>query len=253
MQVSIIRKNKPLPTIQHDHKIYVPAPAKGKYTIRLYNNSLRRRLVVLSVDGINVLNGEDAGVSGPGYVLFPNETVDVPGFRRNEGKVAAFRFKEQGESYAVQTGRGTSNVGVIGVAVFDELVPQKVTIPPPVYIREEHHHWPQSPYYPDPMQILCSTAQAGTKGSGGLGLRATSLTKDIGTGYGEEVVFHTKPTKFRREGDRPCLILSLFYATKEKLKAQGVPVDQKGPPTKAAPNPFPASPMAVPAPPGYQP
>jgi hypothetical protein len=285
MQVEIIQKGKVLRTIHHEGTAYVESPKKGKYSLRVRNSGPRRRLAVVSVDGVNVVNGEDAGHDGPGYVLAPFSTVDIPGFRRDGDKVAAFRFKEQGESYAAQTGRGTSNVGVIGLAVFDEKVVQRVA-PPPVVIHEHHYPWVVTPVYgkPYPASFTTTThssepigvyscaegAQApepvvlgSTSRGGGVKSRCARRrpqkvgngvlrkeTVDVGTAYGEEVTFHTTDTEFERASSSPAVVLSLRYATRQRLESWGVPLNEQ-PSAPMAPNPFPASRASVPAPPGY--
>jgi hypothetical protein len=77
-------------------------------------------LAIISVDGINIVNGEKAGFDGPGYVILPGQTVNIPGWHRTDEEVAKFEFKPQDKSYSAQTGQGTSNTGVIGLAVYDE-------------------------------------------------------------------------------------------------------------------------------------
>lgn len=298
MRIDIIQKGRVLRSIDHDGKTFVQAPKKGKYELRVHNPTWKRQMAVISVDGVNVVNGEDAGHNGPGYVLGPFETVDIPGFYRDNGSVAAFRFKEQGESYAAQTGRGTNNVGVIGMAVFEEKVVTKVPSPP-IVIREEHHHHHGWPYYlgaptytvtsttkgeaPPAASVYCMNASFGessdslggevntggvlrsaslnTKGAGtsrgGSATRrrvtkATAEVKDVGTAYGEEVAFHTTDTEFTRASDSPSMVMVLHYATYERLKSWGVPIDAAPAKQQTAPNPFPVSQAGVPAPPGWQ-
>jgi len=285
MRVDIIQKGRVLRSINHEGQTYVQAPKKGKYIIRLHNDSWKRQLAVVSVDGVNVLDGTDAGHDGPGYVLNPWETVDIPGFLRDNSKVAAFRFKEQGQSYAAQTGRGTQNVGVIGVAVFDEKVQFKVPTPP-IVIREEHHHhhydrWPWvqphitwgtgtapvtytvgnvAPQEDAPIGIYCSTVapSGGEQSSSGVLRSAGPQAEvnglmDVGTAYGEEVTFHTTDCDFERATQSPVQVFVLRYATYQRLKSWGVPVDEAPSARPQAPNPFPASQPSVPAPPGWQP
>jgi len=139
MQISIIQHGRVLRTICHEGQTYVETPTSGTYKLRVYNNCHRRRLAVISVDGVDICSGKDASYEGGGYCLSAWQTIDIPGFYRNNGTVAAFEFKEQGGSYAAQTGRGTRNVGVIGLAVFDEKVVRRVESPP-VVIHEHHHH-----------------------------------------------------------------------------------------------------------------
>jgi hypothetical protein len=145
MRVDIIqgKGNKPLRRICHEGEVYVMAPKKGSYRISLYNHSNKRRLAVVTVDGVNVLDGKDGDFEGQGYVLGPRETMEIPGWRRDDGTVAAFLFRPEEKSYANQTGRGTRNLGVVGVAVFDEK--PKVRCRCPKGHHEHHHHhynWP---------------------------------------------------------------------------------------------------------------
>ncbi len=92
-------------------------------------------LVVLSVDGVNIISGDTAGYDGRGYILAPYETYDISGWRKSQTEVAAFSFTSLPQSYAAETGR-PGNVGVIGMAVFRErprptITPLAVTPAPP--------------------------------------------------------------------------------------------------------------------------
>ena len=318
MRVDIIRNKgkKMLRRICHEGEIYVQAPKKGSYSIRLYNHSNRRRMAVVTVDGVNVVNGEDGNFEGPGYVMEAGETLNIPGWRRDDGKVAAFLFRPEQKSYANQTGRGTKNVGVIGVAVFDEKAARPSIKCPPTKIVEEHHHhhhngWPPYyPYYPSVrLDITCDTVSgdsvqlSSTMGTDSLDFETNtsggvlpaesssevtcstsgasrSATKrtvvrrrrrkgvstpddalyaaepndgiDVGTGYGHEVRFQTVSTVFNRATEQPAEIISLRYATRERLESWGVPLDQYECDLGPA-EPFPASAVSgsCPAPPGW--
>jgi len=115
-----------LRTLHHAGQAFAEVPmglgAGTEYQVRLTNHYPSRRLAVLSVDGINVVDGSDAGYDGPGYVLEPFASVTVKGFLRSNAECARFTFSDAAASYAAGTGRGTKNVGVVGVAVFDEKV-----------------------------------------------------------------------------------------------------------------------------------
>ncbi len=99
---------------------YVAGDAGTRYTIVLRNRSQFRFEVVLSVDGLDVLDGKSAAFSKRGYVLDPHGELEVDGFRQSMDQVAAFRFGSVGSSYANQKHGETRNVGVIGVALFHE-------------------------------------------------------------------------------------------------------------------------------------
>jgi len=251
MRVEIVQGGKVLRQVHHDGRIFVEAPPEGDYIIRLTNNTwANRRMAVVSVDGINVLDGKEASLGGSGYVLRGGESIDIKGWRRSDTKVASFTFKPTDESYSAQVGKGTSNVGVIGVAVFDEKVE-------PVF-RTPFHGFGSTTL--DSMPIATNgggprlSASAGTtygaRGTQGR-LRRKSVKKsteslDVGTGYGKEATMYTQATTFERASDHPVMTLSYQYATRERLKEWGVPV---APPQ---PNPFPADEASVPAPPGWR-
>jgi len=173
MRVDIIRKGKSLRRIAVDGQVYVMAPKKGSYSLRVYNHCGRRRIAVITVDGINVITGKDGDHTDQGYVMAPWQTMDIPGWRRDDNTVAAFTFKPEGKSYANKTGRGVKNVGVIGVAVFDE----EVVVPPSLTITtcrcsghchcDHHHHH----YHPPHMMLLgdvtyTTTTPVNSPGSG---------------------------------------------------------------------------------------
>jgi hypothetical protein len=101
-------------------KNYVIGEAGTRYTIVLRNRSPFRFEVVLSVDGLDVIDGKDASFTKRGYILDPRGELEVEGFRQSVDQVAAFRFGSVSGSYANQKHGETRNVGVVGVALFHE-------------------------------------------------------------------------------------------------------------------------------------
>ncbi len=91
-----------------------------RFSIVVQNRSDLRLEIVLSVDGLNVIDGGPASVRKRGYVLPPHRTIVVDGFRQSTETVAAFRFGPVRESYAQERYRNTRNLGVIGLALFHE-------------------------------------------------------------------------------------------------------------------------------------
>jgi len=92
---------------------------KGKtYSLIVKNKSANRVEVVLSVDGLDVIDGKAGSVRKKGYVIAPGKTLEVKGFRTSTSAVAAFKFSSVGASYANISGGKTRNVGVIGMAVY---------------------------------------------------------------------------------------------------------------------------------------
>ncbi|MFT3774442.1 MAG: hypothetical protein QM820_54475 [Minicystis sp.] len=99
---------------------YVVGEAGHRYSIVVKNNTNFRLEVVLSVDGLDVLDGKAAAFNKRGYLVDPRSEVEIDGFRQSLDTVAAFRFGSVRGSYAAQKHGDTRNVGVIGVAVFNE-------------------------------------------------------------------------------------------------------------------------------------
>lgn len=91
-----------------------------RYSIVVRNPSDLRLEIVLSVDGLDVLDGRPASVRKRGYVIAPRGTLVVDGFRQSAEAVVAFRFSPVRESYAQEKYRDSRNVGVIGIAIFNE-------------------------------------------------------------------------------------------------------------------------------------
>ncbi len=104
-----------------NNKKFVIGSSGARYTIVVQNNVPARLEVVVSVDGLDVLDGKDASFSKRGYLVEPHGTIEIDGFRQSMDAVAAFRFGSVRDSYAEKkTGGSSRNVGVIGLAVFNE-------------------------------------------------------------------------------------------------------------------------------------
>ena len=88
---------------------------------------------MVSVDGINVIDGKPAGSTDQGYVLNGYCSYEVSGFRTSNEAVHPFKFNDKQKSFAAkseETSGDTSSCGVIGVKVYDEK--EKPTISYPI-------------------------------------------------------------------------------------------------------------------------
>ncbi len=92
-----------------------------RYSIVVRNKTELRLEGVLSVDGLDLLDGGKASVRKAGYIMLPHSELRVDGFRQSTESVAAFRFSPVRESYAAEKYHNTKNVGVIGIALFNEV------------------------------------------------------------------------------------------------------------------------------------
>lgn len=105
---------------QWDGKRFVAGKAGSRYTIVIKSHARSRLELILSVDGLDVLDGESASTKKRGYILWPGKTLEVKGWRTSMDAVASFEFASVTGSYSNLKGSGTRNVGVIGLAVFTE-------------------------------------------------------------------------------------------------------------------------------------
>jgi hypothetical protein len=99
---------------------FVVGKQGSNYSVVLKNRCKSRLEVVLSVDGLDVIDGKTAGYSKRGYVIAPGETLEVKGWRTGPDTVARFKFSSVAGSYANLRHGDHRNVGVIGLAVFTE-------------------------------------------------------------------------------------------------------------------------------------
>jgi hypothetical protein len=105
-----------------DTRHYFEAFAGRNYSVVLRNNSFRRIGVLLTVDGLNVVNGEITRQSPgePMYVLGPWESATIRGWRTSMDDVRRFVFVDERRSYAQRTGQANSDMGWIRVLAFRE-------------------------------------------------------------------------------------------------------------------------------------
>lgn len=121
LSVEVRVNGRRLREYQHEGEIWVEGRKNSDFTIRIRNDGDIRVLAVPSVDGLSVMDGDEASFDSSGYVIGPRSHLDIPGWRLNNDQVAKFRFGKSNKSYAAKTGN-PRNIGVIGVAVFNEKI-----------------------------------------------------------------------------------------------------------------------------------
>ena len=118
--VQVLREDgESLPTYAYNGRFYVQGDVGGRYVIRVTNPTPYRVEAVVSVDGLDAIDGENGDLHKRGYIVPPWGEVRVEGFRTSLEDVATFRFSSVDGSYAGQKGKAR-NVGVIAVALFEE-------------------------------------------------------------------------------------------------------------------------------------
>ncbi|HUQ08565.1 MAG TPA: hypothetical protein VM261_39005 [Kofleriaceae bacterium] len=158
-------------------RYYVHGANGERYTVRVTNPTDQRIEVVVSVDGLDVIDGETGDLRKRGYVVQPHGTVLVEGWRTSLSDVASFRFSSVKGSYAGKKSKAR-NVGVVAVAIFaEQAAPQIIIDEPddPDYYYEEDDG---DGYYGDKVEGYLdrgqSRAPARSGGSGGGGGRVAA-------------------------------------------------------------------------------
>jgi hypothetical protein len=132
--VQVITENgETAPTFALKDRFYVQGNLNQRYTIRVTNPTARRVEAVVTVDGLDVVDGEPGDLNKRGYIVPAYSETRIEGFRTSLADVATFRFSSVDNSYAGKKGKAR-NVGVIAVAIFEETAPppdQQIVAPQP--------------------------------------------------------------------------------------------------------------------------
>ncbi|MGV8931939.1 MAG: hypothetical protein ACOH1R_07500 [Luteimonas sp.] len=188
-----------------------------RYAVRLTNTTGERVLVVLSVDGVNAISGEDADPAQSGYVLMPWQSTEIAGWRKSLDDVASFYFTDLPDSYAARTGRA-DNVGVIGIAVFRQAQPLRDDYPPypHPYQRPEADARSKGTAAPD-------TAEHSARAVDSAPAQDRDIARQqIGTGHGTREWAPASRGVFVRASTQPAQITQLRYDTPDRLLALGI-------------------------------
>ena len=259
--VSIVDRDTgtPLSVYFKDGRSYVAGKPGSRYAIRLSNRSGGRVLVVLSVDGINVISGQTAGVGQTGYVLSPWQSYDIAGWRKSDSAIAAFEFAALEASYAAQTGR-PANVGVIGAAMFLE----RPATPPPLPQSLPQSQPPSPARMPDarigrlgsadrlaqgrsdrsagapaaaappaepmaaakaaaePLAVKRAESRAENRADNSAEYQADAIGERLGTAHGQREWSVTTRTAFERLSSSPQATVEIAYDSWARLVAAGV-------------------------------
>ncbi|MGN6529659.1 MAG: hypothetical protein ACTHL8_24970 [Burkholderiaceae bacterium] len=259
-----------LPVFHARGETFVAGRPGARYALRVDNRSGERVMVVVAIDGVNIVTGETASVDQDGYVLGPGQVATLTGWRKSLGEVAAFEFARLPDSYAARTGR-PDDVGAIGVAVFRERRPPPVAMRPqvgPVDANAPASRDAADANAPPPWTAAAPGAQGAAPVARGaakssaappaalrdeaapaLRRQPVEPSERLGTGHGAREQSWVAPTSFERLTARPSELLRLRYDSLPDLVAAGI---APAPPrTLATMRPFPADPAPgfVPDPP----
>ena len=212
--------SRELPVYWHEGRAYVVGRPGAEYEVRVRSQRSEDLLAVVSVDGLNVMNGQAASPKQSGYVITSWQSVEIKGWRKSMEDVASFYFTQLANSYAGRTGR-PENVGVIGVALFE---------------RKRHYTVPaEVAPYPERME---SNRDSSANESRAKTLQAPAAAAPLGTGHGRREESRVYWAQFERSTDAPVETIAIYYDSYRNLVAQGV---LPAPTARRDPNPWPTS------------
>lgn len=166
-----------IPEYGHAGLSFVEGRKNQPYTLKLRNDSAGRVLAVVSIDGLNVVDGQPCTPQSRGYVVPAYSTVEIEGWRTSLTEVHRFKFEAKQHSYAKGSTGEVQNCGVIAAKFFSE----KFKMPDFKTIIEEHHHhhhhhehpvypivrpW-RYPTWPEIWYTTCGSTSAGVTGNVG--------------------------------------------------------------------------------------
>lgn len=224
--VEILVKNKPIQKFFHEKNTYVEGRKGSEFSIRIRNPNSTRIKVVVSVDGLSIIDGLPAGENSPGFVINAYDTQIFTGWMKDQNTVNKFYFSSKERSYSERTEQGSENVGVIGVMAFAE-VTETYSYQTPIY-------WNSFSSPTKSNGILRSYGMNSMHAGISASAASDTVGQNIGTGYGEEEEFKTKTTTFEQSYSEPKIV-AIYYDDRKGLEKRGIVFSQK----KEFPNAFP--------------
>lgn len=227
-----VRPKGRTPADEYPHKgdIWIEGRSNSWYEIELINRSSSRVMVIVSVDGVGVVDGQPASYDSAGFVLKAHETLRVPGWVRSNQSAAQFVFSDVKRSYANQMGQG-GNAGVIGAAWFVEKTPQFVQHMhvQPSYTKTTSHrvtNW-------DPRGItnLAVGTTLNVTNHTGLATTVGALPQNacdtLGTAWGDQTHFPNHEIAFVKAHDYPQAVMVIRYDHADNLRQMGIRLKER--------------------------
>ncbi len=259
-EVEVLVNGKPAKEYYHKGDTFIEGREGTHFSLRLRNNSSSRVLFVPSIDGLSVMDGKNASFDSSGYIVKAHSTVIIDGWRVSNEEVAQFFFAKKEDSYGEQMGR-SSNVGIVGCAVFNEAKP----VPSNYYRSVAATAWPPlgeptvtftgmdlgkeknffetkvSSYLPDKRLdwdagVLTTSNLTSNPGAintvqalnpqGDIGPSSLKVESALGTGWGEYKESGVVTVEFERQS-APASMFSILYNTRENLEKIGVNLNRE--------------------------
>ncbi|HYT43600.1 MAG TPA: hypothetical protein VEP90_14775 [Methylomirabilota bacterium] len=259
-EIHILVRNRLIDEFHHEDKTYVEGRKGTTYTIQYRNKTATRQKIVVSVDGLNVMTGDSTWENG--YCVEPYQTINIPGWRKDSGNVAAFKFSSIRGSYNQQNNSGQEqNIGVIGCKVYSENKPPLFKNYHPHVVHHYHYEYPKysPPIYPGTIwpaypyisgtaggnwsnmtTVVNNSVPVMSSALRGFNAACTEVKmgNSIGTGWGENKEFQTYTVNCEFNTYEEAVFV-LYYDNIQGLRHRGIDI-RKGVRYNTIPNPFPS-------------
>lgn len=263
IQLRVVVDGKRVQEYHKDDHTFVEGRQGSSFTLALKNLTGKKILVHPTVDGLSAMTGKEASRfdNTDGYVLFPFQELDIPGWRLNDDEVARFFFAGGGGSYAEKTGK-SKDKGVIACSVWEEKVAKRQTRG--ILRGASGQSWGKGgPRYgggrgsgqcmgfsPDEDVVTCAVpagaADVEVQTSCAIepemctygGETKSASTCNLGAGFGEATTHEVQSIYFVAATENPIATAVIYYDDAEGLQARGISLKRHGR-SHALPNPFP--------------
>lgn len=263
----------------HNGTTWIEGRDGNRYVIEIANNCTSNIEVIVSVDGLDVLEGKAAGPDSRGYVVNALSRISIPGWKLNNAEAAEFFFSRNADSYVSSIGGSVSNTGVIGAMIFHERPVHQYPIVNGGLI---YNGYPPSQLdwvstsvtntgltntnniifgansLSGPIVskgILQSTNTSSAITAGVIQAQQSFVTPEVGTGFGDAIEWTTTSVSFNRNNKtEPDSIMAIYYDSAKNLERMGIMLRKKSR-TASNANPFPAYSSSSPGcitPPGWK-
>jgi len=233
-ELEVLANGVSVQSFAHAGETHILGTSGERYVLRIHNRSARRVEAVVSVDGLDVMDGKPGDYSKRGYLVPAYGFIDIDGWRLSNHEAAAFRFAAVSESYAAKTGK-PRNIGVIGVAVF----PERRVRPTPMRRRAAPSQesfrssggaapapTASAPAEMEAMQGPMHDSADDAKAEAAPQAQMSRKRSGLGTEFGEAVGSEVHEVAFIRDNPRaPAAMLGARYNDRAGLLALGIDVD----------------------------
>ena len=264
-ELEVIRHGSSSKQFYQEGKYYVEGKQGEEFSVKIKNNTSRRVLAVLTVDGLSAMDGKTGSFDSSGYILDPWNGITIPGWRLNNKEVAHFEFARSDKSYAASKGKGIHN-GVIGCAFYYEkqYAPNVTISNLPEAFPHIHPWWekcPNCPTWPNfekkygqswgdnsSYNLRASANDTGINhtftaqslGKSGMSMNVVNtsaanyssvgnqqqvMSSSLGTGFGDKTEHRVVSVGFERASSTPTEVLTVYYDTRQGLKNRGIDVE----------------------------